>query len=109
MSHGLAIDYTNYMKSFQMTAESNAGSVSTISSVSEVLRYSNGNGWGTMARKGEVITMSFTLQDKCSDKWEISSIRFNTSSAREVQLQVEQITKYSWVRNSEVYKFHVLL
>lgn len=83
-----------------MTATSDGGTYPTIS---QALRYSDDNGWTTMAREDQLFTMSFTLKDTCSGSLLFDTISFSTSLAKEVELHFDGIMQRSWVRISTVY------
>jgi len=83
-----------------MTATSDGGTYPTIS---QALRYSDDNGWTTMAREDQLVTMSFTLKEQCPGNWGIDAISFSTTSVKEVELHIDGIMKNSWVRISTVY------
>lgn len=97
----LLIDYTTYHKSFEMTMVNDQGMA--YRTVFQALKDSADNGWTTPANDNRLFTMIFSLKDKCSEKGEINTISFRTSSAKEVELQIGKIMKYPWVRNSKVY------
>lgn len=78
----LLIDYTTYHKSFEMTMVNDQGMA--YRTVFQALKDSADNGWTTPANDNRLFTMSFSLKDK----WEINTISFRTSSAKEVELQI---------------------
>ena len=92
----LLVDYTTYHTSFNMTTESDEGTI--YPSALQALKNSEDNGWRTMAREDQLFIMSFTLPDICSKNWEISTINFKAQYAKEVQLKVDTTEIYKWVR-----------
>lgn len=85
-----------------MAAKGDDGTI--FPNVSQALRYSDGKVWRTREEGSSIsFTMSFTLKGKCPDNWEIATINFKSTNAPDVELQIDQKVKYSWVRNSTIY------
>jgi hypothetical protein len=91
----LLVDYNSYQKLFTLFTESDDGT--PYPTASQALRYSDNNMWRANAYEEQIFTMNFTLNDKCSDKWEIATINFKTAFAKQVQLKEGNTVIHTWV------------
>src|ERR1043165_3100569 len=103
----LLIDYNTYHTSFNMTTESDEGTIYPVAL--QALKYSEDNEWRPMALEDQLFVMRFTLADKCSNNWEISTINFRTQFVKEVQLKVETIEMFKWVRKLNIISWLLVI
>ena len=54
--------------------------------------------WTTTGGEDQLLTMNFTLEDTCSNNWEIATVSFRTQRVKQIQLIVGNTVINTWVR-----------